>query len=89
MKQDENMSADQNVFMNLVQQTYSPTSEGKANPREAVEYKTSRELQYVFRESCEPTVTEISQCMMKMGFQGVPKTGTFYWMLYEKHPSDE
>ncbi len=86
MKEKENMSADMKVFIDIVSQTYSPTSEGLENPAEAVEYKTSRELQYMLRESCEPTVADVSQCMMKMGFQGVPKDGTFYWMLYERCP---
>ena len=90
MEKRENQSADQVVFMDLVQRMYSPTSlSGKtAQPQEAVEYKTSRELQYSLRESCEPTVAEISQWMMQMGFQGVPKGGTFYWMLYERDCGD-
>ena len=72
--------------MDLVQQTFSPTGEGLENPSEAVEYKTSRELQYMLRESCEPSVAEVSQCMMELRFQGVPKDGAFYWMLYERCP---
>ncbi len=75
---------DVKVLKRLVQQSYAATSGGIENPAEAVNYRTSRELQYEFRESCEPSVAEVSQAMMDMGFQGVPKDGTFYWMLYEK-----
>ena len=30
---------------------------------------------------------EVSAAMMAMGFQGVPRDGTFYWMLYEREIS--
>ena len=86
MSEKEKQNADKSVFMDLVQRAYSPTSEGLQNPGDAVMYKTSRELQYTFRESCEPTVAEISKAMMDMKFQGVPKEGAFYWMLYLKEP---
>ena len=85
MSKDQTKSNDAQVFETLVQQSYSPTSEGLQNPSEAVEYKTSMELQYLFRESCEPTLAEISQVMMDLKFQGVPKEKSFYWMLYERN----
>ena len=89
MSKEEANNADVEVFKNLVQQTCSPTSEGLQNPAEAVQYKTSRELQYMFRESCEPTVADISKAMMEMKFQGVPKEGAFYWMLYERNAPED
>lgn len=84
MNKEENSSADKSVFMALVQQTFSPTSEGLQNPSEAVQYKTSMELKYMFRESCEPSLADISLSMTEMKFQGVPREGTFYWILYER-----
>ena len=80
-------SMDVKVLKCLVQQSYSATSGEIENPAEAVMYRTSRELQYEFRESCEPSVAEVSAAMMAMGFQGVPRDGTFYWMLYEREIS--
>ncbi|MBQ9363985.1 MAG: hypothetical protein IJT97_11320 [Bacteroidaceae bacterium] len=77
-------SLDVKVLKRLVRESYAATSGEIENPAEAVMYRTSRELQYEFRESCEPSVAEVSQAMMAMGFQGVPKDGTFYWMLYER-----
>ena len=84
MSKDQTKSNDAQVFETLVQQSYSPTSEGLENPSEAVQYKTSLELQYSFRESCAPSLAEISQVMMDLKFQGVPKDKAFYWMLYER-----
>ena len=65
MSEKENQNADKSVFMDLVQRTYSPTSEGLQNPSEAVMYKTSRELQYTGRGSCEGTVAELSMAMVE------------------------
>lgn len=84
MSKEENSSTDKSVFMGLVKQTFSPTSEGLQNPSEAVQYKTSLELKYMFREGCEPSLADISMSMTEMNFQGVPKEGTFYWILYER-----
>lgn len=84
MNKEESTNADVQVFKSLVQQTFSPTSEGLQNPSEAVQYKTSMELKYMFRESCEPSLADISLSMTEMKFQGVPREGTFYWILYER-----
>lgn len=84
MEEKINDSVDVKVLKELVQRSYSATSGGVENPAECVQYRTSRELLYEFRESCEPSVAEVSQAMLTMGFQGVPKGGTFYWMLYER-----
>ncbi len=88
-KEENNPSPDKSVFLDLVRRTYSPTSEGLQNPSEAVQYKTSRELQYMFRETCEPSLADISHGMTQMGFQGIPKEGTFYWILYELRPAED
>ncbi len=89
MSNEENKSTDAKVFESLVQQSYSQTDEGLQNPTEAVEFKTSRELQYVFRESCEPTVAEISRSMMDLKFKGLSKENAYYWKLYKRLPDPE
>ena len=68
----------------LMLQTYKSAPDGLQNQNEEPQFKTSRELQYMVRESCEPTVAEISQSMIRMKFDGISKAGTYYWKLYER-----
>lgn len=79
-----NMS-DREVFKLLVTQQYTSTSQGAKNPSESVMYRTSLELQHEFRETCEPSLADISSVMMELRFQGKPvEKGSFAWILYEK-----
>ena len=81
---NRNLNNDIQVFEHLMLQTYKSAPDGLQNQNEEPQFKTSRELQYMVRESCEPTVAEISQSMIRMKFDGISKAGTYYWKLYER-----
>lgn len=84
-KVDYSKMSDREVFKTLVAQQYAPTSGGAENPSESALFRTSLELQHEFRESCEPSIADISSVMMELKFQGKPfDRGQFAWILYPK-----
>lgn len=85
VKAAQSQMTDRDVFRQLVAEHYTPTTNGSQIPSEDAMYRTSRELQYEFRNSCEPSLADISSVMMELKFQGKPLAGTgFAWILYEK-----
>lgn len=67
------------AFSEMISSRYDTTGD-----TEKVVYKTSRDIAYLLRDTFTLSISQITICMMDLGFQSTVINDQVVWMMYDK-----